>query len=355
VIFITHYSDKVTSEIVERSVDSLRSNKFIHLIADQESSLKSELLNFALSRIEPELDDDDFLSVYDCDSLPALRAFYYIDFYQSNCTINTQKNVVFQQSPFYPIIQIQNLFSMIAQSRAIHSLNYHYTAELTSYFKSERFNPIRMSIHLTGHGEHIKFSALKEAGGFCPPSCDSSLGFALSYRNIPIIPIPIPDMSQSPETIADMYLQGLRWYNGCNLYLREFKKNQPTLKVYILAILSFLNNLRWFLFPPICLISIFLTLSIYKSTLSCSVIAIFGTLVFIRHCVLFLSYKQLYQFGNQAIHIKLPSFLIWSTYYFICYLVMRLIWSIPPWHYYILKLLDKPIAITSTPKKEKDF
>ncbi|AFZ22049.1 glycosyltransferase [Allocoleopsis franciscana] len=359
IIFITHYSDQPTSAIVKEALSSLENREnFIHLISTRIKSLKSEQLNFALDWIDSALRDCDFVSVYDCDSVPDARAFQFLSNYLVLNNINQEQMIAFQQSPYYPLKEGNISVEIIATSRNIHSLNYHYTAEITSYFRTENFNPLRMAIHLTGHGEHIKFSALKHAGGFSPPSCDSSLGFALSYRNIPIVSIPIPDTSPSPSKIFDMYMQGLRWYNGCNLYIQELNNVKPTLRVYTNALLSFVNNLRWFLITPLCLIaaiSILILAIIKKSNYYLAYILILVIVTLFRHFLLFYAYQQLHDFAKPKVNTVLPNLWSWMTKYFLCYLVMRLIWSIPPWHYYVLQFLNKNVVITSTPKSKNYF
>lgn len=355
---ITHISDRFTTQAVRDTIHSLvnsNSLKIVHLISEDKSSLKSDMLKFALNFLDLEIKDTDFLSIYDCDSIPDARAVKFISKYLIKNNINGNKPIVFQQSAYYPLKEQRFSLSMIANARNIHSLNYHYTAELTSYFSSENFNFLRMSVHLIGHGEHIRFSALKEAGGFCPPSCDSSLGFALSYRNIPIVPIPIPDISQSPDKISVVYMQGLRWYNGCDLYIREFYKIRPTLRIYGLASLTFLNNLRWFFFPIICLIAVMIIICTRTDTLNFYFVYFFAILALCRHFLIFFAYKQLHEFAKDRINTTTPNLLSWMTQYLLAYGIMRLIWSIPPWQYYILKLFGRKVYITSTPKSSDIF
>jgi hypothetical protein len=355
VCFITHYSDDLISIIVKDTLKALEtSGNFIHLVNREESFLKSSQLNFGLKYFENQIKDADFISVYDCDSIPDSRVFKFISKYLVFANISQEQMIAFQQSPYYPLKNHQFSLETIAKYRNIHSLNYHYTAELTSYFRSESFNPIRMSVHLTGHGQHIRFSALKEAGGFIPPSCDSSLGFALSYKSIPIVSIPIPDVSQSTDKISDMYMQGLRWYNGCDLYIREVKKNKPELKIYVSALFTFFNNLRWFLLSPICLIAI-VKILLAKEKFSYNFIYILVILLLIRHCLLAFAYKQLDKFAKETSHTVLPKISLWMTQYFLGYLLVRLIWSLPPWHYYILQFMGKKVEITSTHKSSDLF
>lgn len=355
VAFTTHVSDQNTCQAVRSVLSQLpHVRNLVHLENNSKSTLKADQLNYALDWFASELTDDHFISVYDVDSIPDSRAFQYIVDYLEINDLDGAPLIAFQQSPFYPLKRQRSFLPNVAISRNIHSLNYHYTAELTAYRKSETRNPWRMSIHLTGHGEHISLRALRAAGGFRPPSCDSSLGFALSYLDVPIIPIPIPDVASSPIRLSVVYRQGMRWYNGCDLYIREFGKAPYHLRNLVLAALTFLNNLRWGLLGPSCVIASIVVVRQGKSA-SAKVLAPSALLLalFTRHVLLYEAYRQLWRFAGSTRCYTPLSLLQW-TCLFPAYLILRLAWSLPPWHYYALRLFGRSVKLGSTPKSLVD-
>src|SRR5262249_306909 len=141
-----------------------------------QSHSKASQLNAAVELLRPDLTVLSMISVFDADSLPDQRMVSVLHHWRRE-TGDYDRTGGLQQAPFQPITWRGSPLVILAQGRAIHSLVYHYCYEQPTYRATCRLWPLIMSVHLTGHGEHLPFRALEAAGGFREPSCDSSLGF----------------------------------------------------------------------------------------------------------------------------------------------------------------------------------
>ncbi|MDP2762932.1 MAG: hypothetical protein Q8O27_00215 [Enterobacteriaceae bacterium] len=54
-------------------------------------------------------------------------------------------------------------------------------------------------IHGIGHGEFFHYRLLKKLGYFQPPNGDTDYGYSLSYISEDFLPLPIFDISETPE------------------------------------------------------------------------------------------------------------------------------------------------------------
>jgi len=334
IVLTTHISQvKMISKInIMLQLTDSQSNLKL-LINDKVDSTKAGQVSYTINTIAT--DNYDYISIYDCDSFVDTRAMDYIN------TFSYEHNHVFQQIPFYPNVFGDDFLQDIALTRNIHSLNYTYSCEIITFHKSISRNPFRMSTHLLGHGEHMPKKTIDYGGGFRPPFCDSALGFSLSFLEVPIHIIPYPDISSSPSSIYDSYQQGVRWYAGCDLYWREYRRIQPKdIKVYVKLLYTLMNNIRWSIFPLACIY--LFHKGFYEVT------TIIVGLLFVRHLLLFSSYQQLSNIAKD--HLTLVVTISKWIYLFLPYLLMRLIWSIAPIEYYLRLIFKKPFRRIPTPK-----
>ena len=351
IVIATHKSQIDTINLIRSELDSMaafsNSDVLISLmINDEDEFSKAGQLTYVLKHTE--LDRYQYISIYDCDSLPDIRAMEYID----ALSHSDKTHHVFQQIPFYPDVFGDNILEKIALARNIHSLNYSYSCEMVTFGKSTRQNPLRMSIHLLGHGEHMPYRTIELGGGFNPPFCDSALGFSLSFNEVPIYIIPYPDISTSPTSIRDSYQQGVRWYAGCDLYWREYRSligssHGSMLKMIKLAF-TLLNNIRWGTLPLLCVILLFNENTLFF-------VPTILLLLFIRHMVLLKSYQQLSSASkvNKEKHNELSQ-RQWASLY-LPYLIMRFIWSLVPVEYYLRSLFNRPYQRVPTPKRAHNY
>src|SRR5947209_18941305 len=100
-----------------------------------------------------------------------------------------------------------------------------------------------------------------------------------------------------PRNIEGCLGQGLRWYQGCELYWRELWRLGATPSRVIKMILTLANNLRWFLLWPVTLLLLVFSWPI-ESTVSRTVLTLCVVACYARHIVMYLAYKQLAHFSN---------------------------------------------------------
>lgn len=342
IYFITHASDSLSTKII-RDLISGSSTQFHHVINHGQSHSKASQLNAAIDAIG-RVGGSDIISVYDADSVPDPRAHEFIQRYAAKADLGVVG--AFQQSPFYPLSQDLAFIARVGHARAIHSLSYHLCHELPNYLSSVDGNLLRMSVHLTGHGEHITASGLNETGGFLEPSCDSSLGFAISYCGLKIVPIPYPDTAQTPHELGEIWRQGIRWYRGCDLYWREIKRTTDVKFAAVSTFLTLCNNLRWGAVIPVIIIT-FLGLEMSQVTHSLFIFVII--LLILRHIFMLRGYNVLSENAINHDHnaIGLPY---WLCEWFIPYALNRVFWSFVPLSYYVLSLTQTRIRHQSTKK-----
>ena len=346
-----HHSDTQTILALTKAMAAAQSPRVKLVTNHSNSHSKAAQLNAALSEAGPELCENSLVSVYDCDSVPDRRILTYLREWRSGALSEPCSGAV-QQAPFYPLNQVCTPFELIAQARAIHSLVYHYCYEHPAYLATQSRAGFGMSIHLTGHGEHILFSALKSAGGFREPSCNSSLGFSLSYLGYTITPIPLPDVSQTPTRIFDIWNQGLRWYRGCDLYYRELQRLGRTAPRVLQALMTCWNNVRWFAIGPIMLLTGFMEFTSVSFTAVTNVlVGMFAVSFYVRHLLMLRAYRQLA--GISRRDVANQQLWKWASYQFLAYVMLRLIWSLIPLYYYFLVLLGRPLSQETTPKSEQ--
>jgi cellulose synthase/poly-beta-1,6-N-acetylglucosamine synthase-like glycosyltransferase len=342
-----HHDDTLTVRAVEREVASRESCRIRMVVNRTTSHSKAAQLVAGLKEAEPTLTPHSIISVYDADSIADARILPVLNRWWED-THRKPFCGALQQAPFYPIYPVRNALQAIAQARAIHSLVYHYCYEQPAYRASQSSGSFRMSVHLTGHGEHILYGALQRVGGFRQPSCDSSLGFALSYMGYSILPVAIPDISQTPLRIWDVWHQGLRWYRGCDLYWRELRRSGLTFSRGVQTYLTLWNNIRWFALWPITALvvlpSVFSGLAVIHL-----LVVVITSLCYIRHMLMFRAYRQMATISG--IETARPSLWQWASYQFLAYVVLRSIWSMVPLAHYIRVLLRHPVKDESTPKR----
>jgi hypothetical protein len=295
-----------------------------------------------------ELGEHDILSIYDIDSIPRRRALEVIE---GLLREESSKSIgAFQQTPFYPIEFHSNIFHRIAKARAIYSLHYHLAHEVPAYEATGDSATVDMAVHLTGHGEHIPYGNLASIGGFREPSCDSSLGFAISYRGLKIIPVPVPDVGQTPGSISEIWSQGVRWYRGCDLYWRELFDAGLSVRTVAQTGFTLWNNLRWFALVP--LIIVFSV--IFSGTVTTITPWLAAALLFIialRHYELYHAYCHFCDLCEPTVpRTKLEE---WFISWLGPYLIVRVIWSFVPIWYYVQVVTGRQIRQASTKKESR--
>lgn len=329
---VTWAQDDATADAVDRAIVASGETKIVHVVNRSPDPSKAAQLGAALDQLGAILGPGTIVSVYDSDSQIDPTVFDAI------ALLPPERLCAYQQSPFYPLPDsFLPTTAALAAAQAIHSTSYHFSTELPAYRRS-RLGRGAVT-HLIGHGEHMTLEALRAAGGFQPPSCDSSLGFALSYRTIPILPIPVVDTAGTALNLRDTWAQCARWFAGCDLFWRERRSAPgPTRRRTAAALV---NNLRWMAGPPLVLGGVMLAGRGRRA----KVAAVLGSGALLRHVALRRGYNYLAVAAGRS-PIALRTWLGWFPYY----VLFRIIWSLPPWAHYLRLLRGQHLMPRSTPK-----
>ncbi len=164
-----------------------------------------------------------WVGVFDADSAPEPGTITEVLARGADRTI-----AAFQQAPLYAgrwerfaggwASLPSDLFCL---GRALYSHVFSFK-ESFGYLLSGSHLDIRLH-HFTGHGYFVRSDVLERVGGFRAPSCDTTLGYRLSLAGHRIALLAKRDVSEVPDTPRDLMRQGIVWFNGCELYRREYR------------------------------------------------------------------------------------------------------------------------------------
>ena len=163
-----------------------------------------------------------WVGVFDADSAPEHGTITEVLARAADSTV-----AAFQQAPLY--VGRWERFAggraslpadLFCLARALYSHIFSFK-ESFGYLLSGSALDLRLH-HFTGHGYFVRSDLLEHVGGFRPPSCDTTLGYRLSLAGQRIALLERRDVSEVPDTPPDLMRQGVVWFNGCELYWREY-------------------------------------------------------------------------------------------------------------------------------------
>jgi len=265
-----HLGDQSTSRRLQDELThftSISKQTYIYL-TDGSDRCKADQMNHALSEhlisLYTHQSDKVWIGVYDADSSPQSGTIHEL--------LNLSKSgaeCVYQQAPLYTkswerFKEQGNFFKHIfCLSRALYSHLFSYK-ESFGYLCSGGLFDLRLH-HFTGHGYFVRLDTLQRFGGFDPPSCDTTLGYKLSFGGIPFVLMQTRDLSEVPHDPKTIFRQGIVWFNGCELYLREYFKGKKSVhrvesvRNYCRILQVFFTNLSWSFLPIFWSITCILT------------------------------------------------------------------------------------------------
>lgn len=272
--FVDVQKNKTTYSIVNQALSNLpKDHFFIHYCADGNDTCKGDQINQALQLFLSEFKeietDNIYIGVYDADSRPDWSILQYLsvkinDYYE----VHKSFLPAFQQIPIYfnNMNPSWNLQSIFLNARVLHNLDFALTREVPAmqasidYYHCHGTNYYVTAwlTHLIGHGEFIHFPVLEKVGFFRAPSADTSLGYVLAYLGIPIVPVPLFDVGETPNNLSMLIKQGATWYRGVSLYWRDFIFSTKTgnvnrIRATVMIVKVIYNNLAWAIFPLVVL------------------------------------------------------------------------------------------------------
>lgn len=273
--------NQTTYSIVNEALSKLpKDHIFIHYCADGSDTCKGDQLNQALELFLSEFKEIDtnniYVGVYDADSRPDWSIIQYLS-QQINDYYEVHKSFLpaFQQIPVYfnNMNPSWNPKSIFLNARVLHNLDFALTREVPAmqasidYYHCHglKYYATAWLTHLIGHGEFIHFPVLEKVRFFRSPSADTSLGYVLAYLGIPIVPVPLFDVAETPHNFSMLIKQGATWYRGVSLYWRDFLFSTKIgdvnpIRATIMIIKVIYNNLAWAIFPLVVLFAFIMAL-----------------------------------------------------------------------------------------------
>ncbi len=355
--FVDFPENQTTYSIVNQALSNLhKEHFFIHYCADGNDTCKGDQLNQALQLFLSEFKEIEtenlYIGVYDADSRPNWLILNYLD-KEVNNYHEAHKTFLpaFQQMPMYfnKMIPSWNPKSIFLNARVIHNLDFALTREVPAMQASIDYhlcNGIKYYAtawltHLIGHGEFIHFPVLKKVVFFSSPSADTSLGYVLAYLGIPIVPVPLFDVGETPNSLWMLIKQGATWYRGVSLYWRDFLfsiKIGDVNKIRALIMIAkvIYNNLAWAIFPIVVLIAFIMALLSGNQFLC--YLAIIGLLIYLLPNIIEMADYPIIQLQCSEFS-EVPHLPLIYRIVMVCvYPLTKLFAMLGPWLYYFRKL-----------------
>lgn len=213
---------------IERLNVSLREKLFIHYHSTDFEGIKSDQLNFGIKEFvkeNPHMDKDKtYVGIYDADSIIQENTLKIIG-------LDSVKNnfpPAYQQPTYYfanyerpSESLLENIFS-----RAFGLLQTSYAFYVENYNYIDRYPilvPFPKLLYLVGHGMFITLSTLEKVNFFPSPIEDTRLGHILSFLNIPIRLVFIPDSVDVATSVWRRIRQSSVWFLGVTYFRKDFK------------------------------------------------------------------------------------------------------------------------------------
>ena len=280
VVLITTEREKeadgpTTKELLAALLPFMDEVGFLHVhCVGENDTCKADQLNFAMRQvgIHGSRRDDLFIGVYDADSSPDPRILSYL----ADRIRKDPESKAFQQIPIY----FQNTHAVqrspggfFLLSRPFHNLLFALTVELPEMHQQTLLAGKRRGSstrifrgwlsHAIGHGEFFRIDVLTDLGGFVPPSCDTQFGHALALTGIPLHPVGLLDVCETPDSVAVLMRQGVVWFNSLNTFwrtrrlVREIAPERycPPEAWFMIARLIH-SNVAWAVYPLVFLVCI---------------------------------------------------------------------------------------------------
>jgi hypothetical protein len=121
-----------------------------------------------------------------------------------------------QQSSIFIRVSIARLISEVRRVRAIEAALGRLPAAVARWLRPALEFCLRRSQICLGHHQLVRLDVLRSVGGFPTRGAteDSTLGYLLGARGIPIRALPTLELTDIPETKAKILSQSARWYKG---------------------------------------------------------------------------------------------------------------------------------------------
>ena len=251
----TYY--KIKEEIQKQKPHNIR----VINCPNKEGTMANQL-NYAIKNLEIET----IFSIYNIDSRPEEKTFQYV-------LSNIKEDTVLQQVSYF-----DDLLDGIMKSAENWQNRWSITYEMGKYLNSKKIQ----FKYCIGHGLFMKKEIIEKVGFFSEQEIneDNEFGYRLNINNISIKPIPFMEQADFAKNKRIYIKQQSTWVNGPLYAFSYYKKNQKSIKNFLLAILNFKAFISWWLFPLVCYIgllcSIFVNIYLFVLLLILMIIYVSG-------------------------------------------------------------------------------
>lgn len=209
--------DLTTQKLVKNKLKEINDSRFVHIHYPKNVGNKSSQMNYALSKLKKEFNEDTFISVFDFDSKPELDTFENLN----KVYICNNKPDVINQVPLNiknfediskkSIIMMIYTFQHLVRSIAIEKLKL-LICSLTKF---------KISQYCMGACMHIKYKVLEENDYFPIFVDDLTLGYRLSIKGYRFAYLPSLNLSLIPNNIKGYVGSATLIFKGICTYLNE--------------------------------------------------------------------------------------------------------------------------------------
>lgn len=338
----------------------------------QVEGVMSHQINYAIKQLARNKENSSAIfAVYNADSRPNTNSLKYVSYALGEFIKRTGKvpNIVQQSSLFtlnygkYP----KNLTGYILRAAALFQTKWTLVRELTR-FRSQSEHVIKPSktfvsrllntkiSHCVGHGLFVRFNLL--AKEYLPTETineDLPFGFYQCCKGEPILPLPILENSETPETLKGLINQKRFWftpylqYLGCRDRVLRLKKYRSRLEVEILTIQAVLTGFVWFIqsfvlfLPPL--------IALYLHSISLIIMWIFSIIFywFLPVAIIYTNLTKLEKIAGRSVNARnLPDHMLASVSGFYILLIHSLGPILCVNDFLLAKLFDKQIIKLKT-------
>lgn len=354
---------------IEQAISNLDNKSkvelFMHIVTDGSDRFKPDQLNYFIDHKDLCLEkqwqsNSTYLGIFDSDARPDKRCLWAVaQQVQKNKALVMQLIPLFFRNVFSEKYSLSNFYT---GTRSLFNTQFCLSYELPAMRASCKAGTLPLiwsgtQLHLFGSGEFIRYDLIEKIG-FHNPSADTLFGYLCSYGNIPIFPIPLINLGETPETVKKLFYQGIVWFNGVSGQAKVARSKvvslgfRPSvLRNLIIRYRRTFYNLSWWLFPHIVFLIIIVSLILKWLDLlfALSTLIILCTFNYIL-AIKFVSICKRYSIFNSDILI--PSLSI------IQILIMLMLWpferlmaTTSPIIYYFMYFFSHDIPLKKTERK----
>ena len=216
--------EDTTSVVVEKYLNEIKDNRFIHYHYPKTNGNKSSQMNYAVEKIykEYKLDiEKTYISVFDFDSQPELNTFDKLNIvaqYKNNPDVINQVPLCFKNYEVHSKEKKKILLLLYALHHTIRSCAIEKMKLLICSLTN-----INVPQYCMGACMHIKLSTLLENGKFPIFVDDLTLGYRLSIKGCKFAYLPSYNYSLIPNRLYDYMNSAVLIFKGISTYIIEIK------------------------------------------------------------------------------------------------------------------------------------